>query len=82
MGNFNAVVGEGLGNQIIGKYGLGTRNILNEKLVYFCKQNIFLFVNTMFEILKRRMYTWVAPGDTNRYQIDYLLANSRFKKQI
>lgn len=41
MGNFNAVVGERLGNQIIGKYGLGTRNILDEKLVNFCKQNIF-----------------------------------------
>lgn len=37
----------------------------------------------MFEVPKRRRYTWVAPGDTNCYQIDYiLLAKSRFKKQI
>lgn len=36
----------------------------------------------MFEVPKRRRYTWVAPGDTNRYQIDYLLIKSLFKKQI
>jgi len=82
MGDFNAVDGEGQDNQIIGKYGLGTRNIRRERLVNFCKQNNFLVTNTMFEVPKRRRYTWVAPGDTNRYQIDYLLTKSRFKKQI
>lgn len=35
----------------------------------------------MFEVPKRRRYTWVAPRDTNHYQIDYVLARSRFKKQ-
>ncbi|KAL4142182.1 hypothetical protein QTP88_004691 [Uroleucon formosanum] len=82
MGDFNAVAGEGQDNQIIGKYGLGTRNIRGERLVNFCKQNNFLVTNTMFEVPKRRRYTWVAPGDTNRYQLYYLLTKSRFKKQI
>ncbi|XP_025414188.1 craniofacial development protein 2-like [Sipha flava] len=82
MGDFNAVVGEGQDNQIIGKYGLGTRNSRGERLVNFCKQNNFLVTNTMFEVPKRRHYTWVAPGDSNRYQIDNLLIKSRFKKQI
>jgi len=36
----------------------------------------------MFEVPKRRRYTWVAPGNTKRYQIDYILTKSRFKKQI
>jgi len=36
----------------------------------------------MLEVPKRRRYTWVAPGDTNRYQIDYILAKSRYKNQI
>jgi len=35
----------------------------------------------MFEVSKRR-YTWVAPGVTHRYQIDYVLPKSRFKKPI
>lgn len=82
MGNFNAVVGVGKDNQMIGKHGLGTRNIRGERLVNFCKQNNLLVSNTMFEVPKRRRYTWIAPWDTNRYQIDYILAKSRFMKQI
>lgn len=82
MGDINAVVGEGQDNQIIGKYGLRTRNSRGERLVNFCNQNNFLVTDTMVEVPKRRRYTWVAPGDTNRYQIDYLLIKSRFKKQI
>ncbi|XP_008184879.1 craniofacial development protein 2-like [Acyrthosiphon pisum] len=82
MGDFNAVVGEGQDNQIIGKHGLGTRNNRGERLVNFCKQSNFLITNTMFEVPKRRRHTWVAPGVTNRYQIDYVLARSRFKKQL
>jgi hypothetical protein len=82
IGDFNAVVGEGKDNQIIGKHGLGTRNIRGERLVNFCKQNNFLITNTMFEVPKRRRFTWVASGDINRYQINYVLVRSRLKKQI
>ncbi|XP_050424191.1 craniofacial development protein 2-like [Adelges cooleyi] len=82
MSDFNAGKGEGQDNQIVGKHGLGRRNIRGERLVNFCKQNNFLVTNTMFEVPKIRRYTWVAPGDTNRYQMDYVLAKSRFKKQV
>lgn len=30
----------------------------------------------MFEVPKRRRYTWISPGDINRYQIDYILTKS------
>lgn len=82
LDDFNAVVGERLDNQMIGKHGIGTRNNRGEILVNFCKQNNFLVADTMFEVPKRRRYTWIVPGDTNRYQIDCILTNRRFKKQI
>jgi hypothetical protein len=56
MGDFNAVVGERQVNQIIGKHGLGTRNIRGERLINFRKQNNFLVTNTMFEVPKIRRY--------------------------
>lgn len=42
----------------------------------------FLVTNTIFEVSKRRCYTWITLGDTNCYQIDYILAKRLFKNQI
>jgi hypothetical protein len=72
MDDFNAVIGEGQVNKIIGKHSLRTKIIRGERLINFCKQNIFLVTKTMFEVAKRRRYTWIAPGDTNFYQINIL----------
>lgn len=30
----------------------------------------------MFEVPKKRRYTWTSPGEINRYQIDYILTKS------
>jgi hypothetical protein len=38
--------------------------------------------NTMFQNHKRRIYTWERPGDTARFQIDYITTKKRFKNQI
>jgi len=82
MGDFNAVVVERKDKQTVDKHGLETRNNRGEKLVSFCKQNNLLVPNTMFGVPKRRRYTWAVSGNTKRYQIDYILTKSRFKKQI
>ena len=41
-------------------------------LVDFCKRRKGMITNTWFEHNLRRRYTWKAPGDIRRLQIDYL----------
>uniref|UniRef100_A0A2S2PFK6 Craniofacial development protein 2 n=1 Tax=Schizaphis graminum TaxID=13262 RepID=A0A2S2PFK6_SCHGA len=77
--DFNAVVGNVADSDVIGKYGLGTRNERGSRLVNFCKQNSFVITNIFFEVPLRRRYTWTAPGDTARYQLDYILVKYRYK---
>ena len=76
MGDWNAVVGEGEPDECVGQNGLGERNNRGERLVEFCKQQQMLVTNTCFKQDKRRRYTWKAPGDTGRYQLDYILEDS------
>lgn len=83
MGDFNAVVGNVADNDTVRKYGLGTRNERGSRLVkLFCKQNSCVTSNTFFEVPLKRRYTWTAPGDTARYQLDYILVKSRYKNQV
>ena len=82
MGDWNAVVGEGEEGICIGKYGLGKRNNSGEKLAEFCERKKMMITNTWFQHEKRRRYTWKAPGDTARYQLDYILVQSRYRNSV
>ena len=85
MGDFNARVGEGNYEKVIGKYGLGERNERGEMLSSFCKKNKFVVTNTWFQQEKRRRYTWKRPGesgDTGRFQIDYILVRQRYRNSV
>jgi hypothetical protein len=81
MGDFNAVVGEGKEETFVGSYGLGKRNLRGERLVEYCREQNLVICNTWFEQPKRR-YTWKCPGDTGRYQIDYILVRQRFRNSV
>ena len=52
--------------------GEKTGRILQEKMV----------TNTWFEQEKRRRYTWKKPGDTGRYQLDYILVRQRYRNSV
>ena len=82
MGDWNAIVGEGREENEIGQYGLGSRNDRGEKLVEFCRQKKLTAANTWFKHEKRRRYTWKKPGDTGRYQLDYILVRQRYRNSI
>ena len=74
--------GEGEHGRDVGKYGHGRRNERGEKLVEFCKEKKLMVTNTWFEQENRRRYTWKQPGDTNRYQLDYILVRQRYRNSV
>ena len=82
MGDFNASVGEGKDEKVVGGYGLGTRNERGEMLSSFCKKNKLVVTNTWFQQEKRRRYTWNHPGGIERYQLDYILVRQRYRNGV
>jgi hypothetical protein len=51
-------------------------------LINVCERNGLIVTNTWFSNPKRRLYTWKAPGDQIRYQLDYILVKHRFRNCV
>ena len=71
IGDWNAKVG----SQGTGKFGLGMRNEVGQRLIEFCQENVLVIANTFFQQHKRRLYTWISPDGQHRNQIDYILCS-------
>lgn len=86
MGDFNAKIGKGSFEGIVGPYGLGTRNERGDRLVQFCQEEDMKITNTWFQLPSRRLYTWKSPADQPqniiRNQIDFILINKRFSTTV
>lgn len=82
MGDFNAKVGHGRNEDIVGPWGLGEINERGERLIDWCRENEFMISNTWYKNHVRRRYTWTSPGDRVRNQIDYILIQKRFRNSI
>ena len=86
MGDFNAKVGQGKEDDIVGNFGLGQRNERGDRLIQFCREERMIITNTLFKLPPRRLYTWKAPTDKPdnivRNQIDFILINQRFRNSI
>jgi len=80
-GDWNAVVGE-TREENVGEYGLGSSNKRGEKLIELCRNKKIYVTNTWFCQNKRRRYTWTRPGNTGRFQIDYILAKQRYWNSV
>ena len=50
-------------------------------LIDFCERNGLIVTNTWFKP-RRRLYTWKAPGDWGRHQLDYILMKHRFRNSV
>ena len=82
LGDMNATVGEEKISNVVGNYGLGRSNIRGEMLVDFCVRNNLTITNTLFKNNNRRRYTWKAPGDIRRMQLDYIIVRQRYKTSV
>lgn len=86
MGDFNAKIGNGQFEEIVGPYGLGERNERGDRLLQFCQEESMRITNTFFQLHPRRLYTWKSPADRPhnviRNQIDFILINRRFSSTI
>ena len=53
----NAKVGSQETPGVTGKFGLGVKNDARQRLIEFCQENALVIANTLFQQLKRRLYT-------------------------
>ena len=44
-----------------GKFDLGVQNEAGQRLTEFRQENSLVIANTLFQQLKRRLYTWISP---------------------
>jgi hypothetical protein len=82
MGDWNSVVGCEPYRNIVGPHGLGRKNHRPQMLINFCERNEVIVTNTWFRKPKRRLYTWKAPGDRSRHQLDYILVKHQFTNSV
>src|SRR5438552_15966083 len=70
MGDFNAKVGAGRFENVVGEYGLGERNARGERFIEWCKASNQIITNTWFKNHPRRRWTWKSHGYTCKNQIE------------
>ena len=61
IGDWNEKVGSQETPGVTGKFGLGMQNEAGQRLIEFCQKNALVIANTLFQIQKRRRYTWRSP---------------------
>ena len=82
IGDWDAKVGSQETSGVTGKFGLGIWNEAWKRLIEFCQENALVIANTLFQQLKRRLYTWTSPDGQHRNQIDYILCSQRWISSI
>ena len=63
--DWNAKVGGQEIAGVTGKFGLGVQNEVGQRLREFCQENTLVIANSLFQQLKRRLYTWTSPDSQN-----------------
>ena len=79
IGDWNAKLGSQETPGVTGKCGLGVRNEAGQRLIEFCQENTLVIANTLFQLHKRRLYTWTSPDGQHQNQIEYILCSQRWR---
>ena len=82
IGNWNAKIRSQEITGVTGKFRLGVQNKEDQRLTQFCQDNIVVTVNTLFQLHKRRLYTWTSLDGQHQHQIDYILYSQRWRSSI
>ena len=82
VGNWNAKAGNQEIPGIIGKFGLGVQHEAEQRLKELCQENALVIANTLFQQLKRQLYTRTSPDGQHRNQIDYILHSQRWRSSV
>ena len=77
IGDWNAKVESQETLGVIGKFGLGMWNEAGQRLIEFYQENALVVANTLFQLHKRRLYTWTSPDGQHQNQTDYILCSQR-----
>ena len=65
IGNWNGKVRGQETPGVTDKFGLGVQNEVGQRLREFCQENTLVIANSLFQQLKRRLYTWTSPDSQN-----------------
>ena len=84
MGDWNAKMGtERVGwEEIMGKFGYGTRNMRGERLLQFASINNLYVSNTRFKHKPSRKWTWESPNGRDKNMIDMILVSKSWMSSI
>ena len=82
IGDWNAKVGSQEIPGVTGKFGLGVQNEAGQRLIEFFQENSLVISNTLFQLDKRRLYTWISPDGQCWNQINYILCRRSWWRSI
>ena len=82
IGDWSAKVGSQETPGVTGKFGLGVRNEVGQRMIEFCQENALVMAGTLFQQHKRRLYTWTSPDGQHRSQIDGILCSQGWRASI
>ena len=82
IGDWNAKVGSQEIPGVTGIFCFGVQNEAGQRLIEFCQKNALVIANTLFQIQKRRRYTWRSPDGQQWNQINYIPCSQRQRSSI
>ena len=72
IGDWNTKVGSQEIPGITGRFDHGVQNEAGQRLIDFCKENMLVKENILYQQSKRRLYTWTLPDGQFQNQVDYI----------